>query len=81
MPKKYEDLYQNVTNNTNRRKLLGMASIMDEAIGNLTDALIKKGIYNDTLIIFTSDVSRELPNSRHFSETGTLFLHLPLEWS
>ena len=56
MPKKYEDLYENVTSNVNRRKLLGMASIMDESIGNLTDALIKKGIYNDTLIIFTSDV-------------------------
>ena len=63
MPKQYEDLYENITNNTNRRKLLGMASIMDEAIGNLTEALIRKGIYNDTLIIFTSDVSKQLANA------------------
>ena len=31
---------------------------MYEAIGNVTEALKKKGIFNDTLIIFTTDVSR-----------------------
>ena len=34
-----------------------MVTAMDEAIGNVTETLKKKGIFNDTLIIFTADVS------------------------
>ena len=34
-----------------------MVTAMDEAIGNITETLKKKGIFNETLIIFTADVS------------------------
>jgi arylsulfatase A-like enzyme len=30
---------------------------MDEAIGNITNALKAKGMFDNTLIIFTTDVS------------------------
>ena len=37
-----------------------MVSALDEAIGNITDALKEKGMFENTLILFTADVSCEL---------------------
>jgi membrane-anchored protein YejM (alkaline phosphatase superfamily) len=34
-----------------------MVTAMDEAIGNITKALEAKGMFDNTLIIFTADVS------------------------
>ena len=34
----------------------GMVSILDEAIGNITDSLKQNGLYDDTVIIFSADV-------------------------
>lgn len=34
-----------------------MVSALDEAIGNITDQLRESGLYDDTLIVFTADVS------------------------
>ena len=34
-----------------------MVSALDEAIGNITDQLRETGLYDDTLIVFTADVS------------------------
>ena len=34
----------------------GMVTAMDDAIGNVTDSLKRNGMFEDTLIIFTSDV-------------------------
>lgn len=48
-------MYPN-TGNSNRSILLGMVSILDEVIGNMTQALEKNGLLDDTLIFFTSDV-------------------------
>ena len=33
----------------------GMVKFMDDVIGNLTRALVAKGMWNDTLIFFSSD--------------------------
>lgn len=34
-----------------------MVTAMDDAIGNIINTLKQTGMYNETLIIFTSDVS------------------------
>ena len=34
-----------------------MVSALDEAVGNVTDAWKEKGLYNNSVIIFTTDVS------------------------
>ena len=34
-----------------------MVSAMDEAISNITEALQDQGIWEDTLLVFTTDVS------------------------
>ena len=38
--------------------LVGMVSAMDEAIGNITEALKAQGMFENTLILFTADVSK-----------------------
>ncbi|XP_067658819.1 arylsulfatase B-like [Haliotis asinina] len=54
VPKKYEDLYPNVINE-GRRVLCGMVSALDEAVGNVTKALKDRGLFENTLILFTTD--------------------------
>ncbi|KAJ8314190.1 hypothetical protein KUTeg_008751, partial [Tegillarca granosa] len=56
VPKVYEDMYKNIENK-GRRQFSGMVTAMDDAIGNVINTLKKTGMYNETLIIFTSDVS------------------------
>ena len=57
-PKAYIDRFANCTaGNAGRQSVLAMVAVMDEAIGNLTSALKAKGIYDDTLLIFSTDVS------------------------
>lgn len=54
VPKVYEDMYKNIKNQ-GRRQFSGMVTAMDDAIGKIITALKQKGIYDDTLIIFTAD--------------------------
>ncbi|XP_046335684.2 arylsulfatase B-like [Haliotis rufescens] len=54
VPKKYEDMYPNVINE-GRRKYSGMVSALDEAVGNVTKALKDRGLFENTLILFTAD--------------------------
>ena len=49
-------MYDHVKNKY-RRVYSAMVTCMDEAIGQVMRALHKKGIIDNTLIIFTSDVS------------------------
>ena len=46
-----------------------MATAMDSAIGQVVAALKDTGMYNDTVIVFTSDV-REPPDVMSASEGG-----------
>ncbi|XP_078610731.1 arylsulfatase B-like [Branchiostoma floridae x Branchiostoma japonicum] len=54
VPKRFEDMYASVENE-NRRILLGMVSALDEAVGNVTMAMKKAGLWDNTLVIFTTD--------------------------
>ena len=40
-------------------RLSAMVTVLDEAIGHVTDALKKKGLYEDSVVVFMSDVSEE----------------------
>eukprot|EP00058_Branchiostoma_floridae_P019574 XP_002605064.1 hypothetical protein BRAFLDRAFT_124136 [Branchiostoma floridae] len=54
VPQRFEDMYASVQDE-NRRKLLGMVSALDEAVGNVTMAMKKAGLWDNTLVIFTTD--------------------------
>jgi len=53
-PQKYLDMYPNIKN-SNRKHLSAMVTATDDAVGRLVAALDKKGITNNTLIIFSAD--------------------------
>jgi arylsulfatase B len=54
VPKEYEDKYYYIQD-PDRRKYLGMVTLLDEAIGNITKKLDDLNMLNDTMIFFTSD--------------------------
>jgi arylsulfatase A-like enzyme len=54
----------------NRRKLAGMLSAVDEAIGQIVGALEKAGLRENTLIVFSSDNGG--PNPGALSDNGEL---------
>nr|XP_006825164.1 PREDICTED: arylsulfatase B-like [Saccoglossus kowalevskii] len=54
VPQEYEDLYSDIENDRTRT-LYAKFSAMDNSIGRLVDALKTRGMWDDTLFIFTSD--------------------------
>jgi len=53
-PKQYTDKHSFIKDIT-RRTYAGMVNIMDEAIGNITEAMKDSGLWEDTLMVFTTD--------------------------
>lgn len=53
-PKKYIDKYAFI-NDTLRRTYAGMVDIMDEAVGNITEAFKEAGLWDNTVMIFSTD--------------------------
>jgi len=54
VPQKYEDMYPDVEDD-DRRVFMGMVTNLDDAVGNVVDALKDSGMYNNTVIVFVSD--------------------------
>ena len=55
VPESYVDPYNKTIANKQRRRFAGMVSIMDEAIGNVTSTFKEMGLWDDTLMVFTTD--------------------------
>ncbi|XP_033124041.1 arylsulfatase J-like [Anneissia japonica] len=55
VPEHYKDPYRSTFEDEDRLNYAAMVSCVDEGIGNVTAALKAKGIYNNTVIIFSSD--------------------------
>jgi arylsulfatase A-like enzyme len=54
VPTEWTDLYPNITYEP-RQKCLGMISVVDSAIQNITEALKARGLWDNALVIFSSD--------------------------
>ncbi|KAL5004414.1 hypothetical protein ScPMuIL_017870 [Solemya velum] len=54
VPKYWENFYPNIKT-VGRRQFCGMVTAMDNAIGEVVGVLKQRGLYEDTLIVFTSD--------------------------
>ncbi|BFZ23619.1 hypothetical protein BsWGS_26657 [Bradybaena similaris] len=54
VPDKYYKLYPNITDG-DRRTFSGMVTSLDDAVGEVVSALQQKGLYNNTLLVFTAD--------------------------
>ncbi|XP_076039495.1 arylsulfatase B-like [Oratosquilla oratoria] len=61
VPDHYADLYP-ATLPEETRTLFGMATAMDEAVGNIVRTLKETGLYENTLIVFSSDNGAPLDN-------------------
>ncbi|XP_038049342.1 arylsulfatase I-like [Patiria miniata] len=53
-PKEYYDRFPNITDE-NRRMFAAMVAVMDESVGNVTRALKQAGLYDNSVIIFSTD--------------------------
>eukprot|EP01006_Ploeotia_vitrea_P060009 TRINITY_DN75143_c0_g1_i1.p1 TRINITY_DN75143_c0_g1~~TRINITY_DN75143_c0_g1_i1.p1 ORF type:complete len:527 (+),score=79.25 TRINITY_DN75143_c0_g1_i1:32-1612(+) len=63
VPHSYVVPYIGKIHDHHRRIFAGMLSCMDEGIGNVTKALKKVGMYDNTLFVFTTDNGGPMPDS------------------
>jgi len=55
VPQKYVEPFNDTIQDNTRKTFAGMISAVDSAVGNITDALKRSGMYENTVIVFTSD--------------------------
>ena len=53
MPEKYAKPYAHF-NNPDRETYAGMVATMDEAVGKVVDSLKDSGLWNDTILVFST---------------------------
>jgi len=77
VPDVYREMYNNIEDEE-RRTYLGMVTAMDDAIGNITEALREANIYDDTIIVWLSDNGGPLKGWPPGHETGYSANNWPL---
>ena len=69
-PKRYQAAYQATIEPTKRRTYAGMVSAVDESVRNLTQTLQAQGLWNNTVIIFSTGRSeRDSYRVQHYTCT------------
>ena len=64
-PQRYVDMFNHIVDD-NRRKYAAMAYIMDEGVKNVTDTLKKAGMWDNTVLIFSSGKNLNLTRKAIF---------------
>lgn len=70
VPDQYKTPYEGITNG-HRRSYAGMTSALDEAVGNITSKLKESGLYNNSVIIFSTDNGGPIGSANNWPLRGS----------
>ena len=73
-PDSYVNMYSETIKTEARRVHQGMVTALDDAVGNLTTTFKETGLYDNSLIWFSSDNGGPLPTANNFPRAQTVLL-------